>query len=553
MRSPTQAGAGEQVERIDPIRYSSYYGYISTLVMLFVAAQAPELLGRDQRYHVLSLYFSRALLRIDYVVAKAAAFATAILILILIPQAVIFVGLVISNADVVAAIGDNIGSVGPVLAVAAVIAGLLGSIGLAISAFTPRRAYATAAIMAIFIVPGVVAQLVLRSTTGGLTRYIVLAAPGSVIEGVNAFLFGTKPGAPGGRPGQSRRRALPRGRRRGRRGPARDPGAPLPEDRGMTDGTGAATSPSAARRARPRPSSSARSPAGTATWSPSTRSRSRWARRDGPARPQRRRQVDPAPHDGRAPAAVARRREDPRPSRPGSIRTSTARWASSRNARRSTRYLTGRQFALFNAQLQRLPDPAAAATRALEAVDLIDVQHRQIGTYSKGMRQRAKIAAALVHDPRVLLLDEPFNGMDPRQRLHMMELLRSMAAAGRTILFSSHILEEVERLADDVLVVYAGRLAASGDFREIRRLMTDRPHTFTVRSSDDRRLASQLVASPSVFGVELVDGMLTVRASEFAAFTMLLPRAARDAGITLFELRPTDESLESVFAYLVRR
>jgi len=216
-------------------------------------------------------------------------------------------------------------------------------------------------------------------------------------------------------------------------------------------------------------------------------------------------------------------------------------------------YLTGWQFALYNAQLQRLPNPAAAATQALQAVDLTDVQHRQIGTYSKGMRQRAKIAAALVHEPGVLLLDEPFNGMDPRQRLHMMELLRSMAAAGRTILFSSHILEEVERLADDVLVVYAGRLAASGDFREIRRLMTDRPHTFTVRSSDDRRLASALVASPSVFGVELVDGMLTVRASEFAAFTMLLPRTARDSGITLFELRPTDESLESVFAYLVRR
>jgi ABC-2 type transport system ATP-binding protein len=216
-------------------------------------------------------------------------------------------------------------------------------------------------------------------------------------------------------------------------------------------------------------------------------------------------------------------------------------------------YLTGWQFALFNARLHGLPDPAGAAAKALETVDLVDVQHRQIGTYSKGMRQRAKIAGALVHEPVVLLLDEPFNGMDPRQRLHMMELLRTMAAAGRTVLFSSHILEEVERLADNVLVVYAGRLAASGDFREIRRLMTDRPHTFTVRSSDDRRLASQLVASPSVFGVELVDGMLTVRASEFAAFTMLLPRAAQVSGITLFELRPTDESLESVFAYLVRR
>jgi ABC-2 type transport system ATP-binding protein len=135
----------------------------------------------------------------------------------------------------------------------------------------------------------------------------------------------------------------------------------------------------------------------------------------------------------------------------------------------------------------------------------------------------------------------------------MIELLRSMAAAGRTILFSSHILEEVERLAEQVLVIYAGRLAASGDFREIRRLMTDRPHTFTVRSSDDRRLAATLIAEPAIFGTELTDGHLTVRSSEYAAFTRLLPRVARDAGISLLEVRPTDESLESVFEYLVRR
>jgi len=216
-------------------------------------------------------------------------------------------------------------------------------------------------------------------------------------------------------------------------------------------------------------------------------------------------------------------------------------------------YLTGYEFALFNARLQRLPDPAAAAARSIATVDLGDAQHRPIGTYSKGMRQRAKIAAALVHDPRILLLDEPFNGMDPRQRLHMMELLRSMAAEGRTILFSSHILEEVERLAQEVLVIYAGRLAASGDFREIRRLMTDRPHTFTVHSSDDRRLASALVAHESVFGVELRDGRLSVRTTEFAALTRVLPRVAQELGVTLVEVRPTDESLESVFAYLVRR
>ena len=169
------------------------------------------------------------------------------------------------------------------------------------------------------------------------------------------------------------------------------------------------------------------------------------------------------------------------------------------------------------------------------------------------MRQRIKVAAALVHEPEVLLLDEPFNGMDPRQRLHMMELLSAMAGRGHTVLFSSHILEEVERLAQNVLVIVAGRLAASGDFRDIRRLMTDRPHTFTIRSSDDRSLGAALMTSAPVFGVELIDDLLSVRSADYAAFTRVLPGIARKAGVRLYEVRPTDESLESVFAYLVQR
>jgi ABC-2 type transport system ATP-binding protein len=216
-------------------------------------------------------------------------------------------------------------------------------------------------------------------------------------------------------------------------------------------------------------------------------------------------------------------------------------------------YLTGLGFARLNARLQGLPDPDAAARRAIATVDLTEAADRPIGTYSKGMRQRAKLAGALVHDPTILLLDEPFNGLDPRQRLHMMSLLRSMAAAGRTILFSSHILEEVERVADSVLVVYAGRLAAAGDFRSIRRLMTDRPHTFTLKSSDDRRLAAALMADPSVFGAELEGGRVAIRTADYEAFTRALPRVAQANGVTLFEVAPTDDSLESVFSYLVRR
>jgi len=216
-------------------------------------------------------------------------------------------------------------------------------------------------------------------------------------------------------------------------------------------------------------------------------------------------------------------------------------------------FLTGYQFVLLSAQLQGLPDAEAATSRALREVDMTSASERQTGGYSKGMKQRVKIAAALVHDPQILLLDEPFNGADPRQRLQMMDMLRRMAADGRTVLFSSHILEEVERLGENVLVLVAGRLAASGDFREIRKLMTDRPHTFTIRSSDNRRLATALVGDESVFGVELENGRLTVRTNEFSTFVSVAPQAAQTAGVSLFEVRPEDESLESVFDYLVTR
>ncbi|HEU4542741.1 MAG TPA: ABC transporter ATP-binding protein [Jiangellaceae bacterium] len=216
-------------------------------------------------------------------------------------------------------------------------------------------------------------------------------------------------------------------------------------------------------------------------------------------------------------------------------------------------YLTGWQFALASAELHGLDDAGAAASRALATVAMEDAAHRRIGEYSKGMKQRVKMASALVHDPAVLLLDEPFNGMDPRQRLHLIELLRRMGAEGRTVLFSSHILEEVEQLASQIEVLIAGRYAASGDYREIRRLMTDRPHQYTVTSSDNRVLAAALIADSSTAGVSLHGGILHVDAGEFLRFAELLPRVARDAGIRLFGVTPADESLESVFSYLVEK
>ena len=215
-------------------------------------------------------------------------------------------------------------------------------------------------------------------------------------------------------------------------------------------------------------------------------------------------------------------------------------------------YLTGRQFVVANAELHGLPDPGAAAQSSIALVEMSDAQDRVISTYSKGMRQRIKMASSLVHEPAVLLLDEPFNGMDPRQRIHLMELLRTMGAEGRTVLFSSHILEEVEQVARQIEVVVAGRHAASGDFGAIRRLMTDRPNRFVLRTSDDRRMASALLVDPSVRGARLrSEGGIELEASDFGRFSEVLPQLAREHGVRLLEVTPTDESLESVFAYLV--
>ena len=220
--------------------------------------------------------------------------------------------------------------------------------------------------------------------------------------------------------------------------------------------------------------------------------------------------------------------------------------------------VTGWEFVLANAKLHRLPDPGGAARRALETVAMTGEKDRDIATYSKGMRQRVKMATALVHDPPVLLLDEPFNGMDPRQRLHLMDLLTTMGRDGRTVLFSSHILEEVEQIADSIQVMVAGRHAASGGFREIRRLMTERPHRYTIRSDANRALAAAIIADGSTSGVQLAgqpdgSGALHVQATDFSRFVRVLSPLAARQGIRLYEVSPADESLESVFSYLVER
>jgi len=215
--------------------------------------------------------------------------------------------------------------------------------------------------------------------------------------------------------------------------------------------------------------------------------------------------------------------------------------------------MSGWDFVYANAELHLLPDPGAATRAAIEAVEMMDSRDREIGTFSKGMKQRIKMATALVHNPDVLLLDEPFNGMDPRQRMHLLALLQRLGSAGRTVLFSSHILEEVEGIAGTIQVLVAGRQAASGDFREIRRLMTERPHQYAVSSTDDRALAAAIIAEGAADGVSLTAQGLEIQASDFGRFVHALPNLAIAGGIALHEVTPADESLESVFAYLVSR
>ena len=215
--------------------------------------------------------------------------------------------------------------------------------------------------------------------------------------------------------------------------------------------------------------------------------------------------------------------------------------------------LTARQFVRYIADLHRIADPGAPDA-ALASVAMLDVADRRVDGFSKGMRQRTKIAAALVTDPRVLVLDEPLNGADPVQRLHLIDLFKQLGALGRTVIVSSHVLNEVERMAERVIVLMHGRLAAAGGRHAIRDAMDDRPRHVLVRSDSGRRLAASLVALESVAGVTFDstrDGLVvqTLQARELAT---ALPRIARDSSVRLLEVRALDDSLESLFRELVR-
>jgi ABC-2 type transport system ATP-binding protein len=217
-------------------------------------------------------------------------------------------------------------------------------------------------------------------------------------------------------------------------------------------------------------------------------------------------------------------------------------------------FMKGREFVRMMGRLRGVEPLEAAVDRAIGLVDMADAQDRAMDTYSRGMRQRMRLAATLVHDPEILILDEPLNGADPRQRVHFKRLLQQLAAEGRTIVLSSHILEEVEQLADTVLLIVNGKLAASGGFRAIRAALNQRPYHVRVLCDAPRRLAAEVVRLGSVDAVHVdPDGAVVVLSRNVLDLQIELPRLAQSSSIRLRRVEPLDDSLESVFGYLVEQ
>jgi ABC-2 type transport system ATP-binding protein len=219
--------------------------------------------------------------------------------------------------------------------------------------------------------------------------------------------------------------------------------------------------------------------------------------------------------------------------------------------------LSGLEFVATLARVSGLPGPRARE-RAAEVLELVGMKahmERRVLTYSKGMRQRTKLAQALVHDPELLILDEPLTGADPVGRRELRELIAGLAARGKHVVISSHVLHEVEALTSTVLLIVRGRVLASGDIRELRALLDEHPHRIAIRCDRPRELARALVAWPHVVGVD-IDAearALHARTTDPAAFYAAVPGALLEVDARLEELFSEDDDLAALFKYLVSR
>ncbi len=198
-------------------------------------------------------------------------------------------------------------------------------------------------------------------------------------------------------------------------------------------------------------------------------------------------------------------------------------------------------------------DASDKAMASLEQVDLLEAANKRIGAYSKGMRQRVKLAQAIAHEPELLILDEPLSGMDPLARRKTIRLLRNWAAAGRNVIVSSHILHEVEALTSDILLMHHGRVLAEGNVHQIRDLIDEHPHTVCLRSKQPRALATTLVASDDVLSVRFEEDAVFVQTAKPDAFyARVTEMAATNGGGDIYEITSPDDNLQAVFEYLVK-
>jgi ABC-2 type transport system ATP-binding protein len=196
----------------------------------------------------------------------------------------------------------------------------------------------------------------------------------------------------------------------------------------------------------------------------------------------------------------------------------------------------------------------ALARRALQAVDLLDAADKKIGAYSKGMRQRVKLAQAIAHDPELLILDEPLSGMDPIMRRRTIRLVKDWARAGKSILVSSHILHEVESMTSNILLINNGRILAEGNVHQIRDLIDEHPHTVFIRAEDPRTLARMLIAEDGIISLRFEPGALVVETERPDAFyARLTDMAASGEGGSIDEVTSPDDNLQAVFQYLVKQ
>jgi len=214
-------------------------------------------------------------------------------------------------------------------------------------------------------------------------------------------------------------------------------------------------------------------------------------------------------------------------------------------------HLSTRELVRYAAQLSRCDASDQAVNAAIARVNMQAAADRPIAQYSKGMRQRAKVAAALVNNPDFLVLDEPLNGADPAQRAVLIGLFHDLAAEGRTVIVSSHVLAEVERMTDRVITILDGKVAAAGNIRAIRAAMSHIPHKVRIDADDPRVIAKALLDVPAIIGIHFLDGGLEVETSNLAALGTALPAISVEHSVRVTRFEPVDVSLESVFRHLL--